>query len=216
MIVKELIEQCPVETVVSEVLTLCCVDENEQTSVRGSYTAFVENLKKRQAVETEHLLLGIKDIEETKEKIEILLYACKDLHRFLSGDPPRIDVAELDAFSPEDMEQLLERVDLPKENRFEFSPWNEVLGYKLDSQNLNDIGSLKFVAAIVYEMTFWGFTEEEAEAERKRLQEAVGESMLLQNYSLEKEEKHSLREVLKKRLLAVAAIEKYGTNTNCF
>ena len=44
MIVKELIEQCPVETVVSEVLTLCCVDENEQTSVRGSYTAFVENL----------------------------------------------------------------------------------------------------------------------------------------------------------------------------
>ena len=145
-----------------------------------------------------------------------MLYACKDLHRFLSGDPPRIDVAELDAFSPEDMEQLLERVDLPKENRFEFSPWNEVLGYKLDSQNLNDIGSLKFVAAIVYEMTFWGFTEEEAEAERKRLQEAVGESMLLQNYSLEKEEKHSLREVLKKRLLAVAAIEKYGTNTNCF
>ena len=65
-------------------------------------------------------------------------------------------------------------------------------------------------------MTFWGFTEEEAEAERKRLQEAVGESMLLQNYSLEKEEKHSLREVLKKRLLAVAAIEKYGTNTNFF
>ena len=181
MIVKELIEQCPVETVVSEVLTLCCVDENEQTSVSGSYTAFVETLKKRQAVETEHLLLGIKDIEETKEKIEILLYACKDIHRFLSGDPPRIDVAELDAFSPEDMEQLLERVDLPKENRFEFSPWNEVLGYKLDSQNLNDIGSLKFAAAIVYEMTFWGFTEEEAEAERKRLQEAVGESMLLQN-----------------------------------
>ena len=85
MIVKELIEQCPVETVVSEVLTLCCVDENEQTSVRGSYTAFVENLKKRQAVETEHLLLGIKDIEETKEKIEILLYACKDIHRFLNG-----------------------------------------------------------------------------------------------------------------------------------
>ena len=40
--------------------------------------------------------------------------------------------------------------------------------------------------------------------------------MLLQNYSLEKEEKHSLREVLKKRLLAVAAIEKYGTNINCF
>ena len=36
MIVKELIEQCPVETVVSEVLTLCCVDENEQTSFAGA------------------------------------------------------------------------------------------------------------------------------------------------------------------------------------
>ena len=48
MIIKDLLEQCPEEQVISAVLDLCGVDQTERDSVAQSYRAFLERLQQIQ------------------------------------------------------------------------------------------------------------------------------------------------------------------------
>lgn len=48
---------------------------------------------------------------------------------------------------------------------FEFSSWQEVLGYEICEESLNDIGYIPFLSAVFYEMTFCGFDEEDIQEE---------------------------------------------------
>ena len=46
MIIKDLIELCPVEEIVSEIMLMCGVDESEREEISRNHTAFINNLKK--------------------------------------------------------------------------------------------------------------------------------------------------------------------------
>ena len=52
MIIKDLIELCPVEEIVSEILLMCGVDENEREGISRNHTAFINNLKKKTPIDT--------------------------------------------------------------------------------------------------------------------------------------------------------------------
>ena len=47
MIIKDLIELCPVEEIVSEIMLMCGVDESEREGISRNHTAFINNLKKK-------------------------------------------------------------------------------------------------------------------------------------------------------------------------
>lgn len=48
-----------------------------------------------------------------------------------------------------DIEQILETTTLPSSYAFEFSPWNEILGYELFVPNINSFGADKLLAVII-------------------------------------------------------------------
>ena len=64
MIIKDLIEMCPVEEIVSEILLMCGVDESEREEISRNHTAFINNLKKKTPIDTGYVILGITYMDE--------------------------------------------------------------------------------------------------------------------------------------------------------
>ena len=54
-------------------------------------------------------------------------------------------------------------------------------------ENAEEIGLSRLAAAVIYEMTFCGFMDEEVEAERQKLQEAIEESEAVKKLSEEEQ-----------------------------
>ena len=59
-------------------------------------------------------------------------------------------------------------------------------------ENAEEIGLSRLAAAVIYEMTFCGFMDEEVKAERQKLQEAIEESE-----AVKKLRKRNRRNILK-------------------
>ena len=57
-------------------------------------------------------------------------------------------------------------------------------------ENAEEIGLSRLAAAVIYEMPFCGFMDEEVEAERQELQEAIEESEAVKKLSEEEQRKH--------------------------
>lgn len=55
---------------------------------------------------------------------------------------------------------LLDRSD-KKTYSIEAVPWDEVLGYAVDEASLSTYGNVKFAALVLYEITYFGFSEEQ-------------------------------------------------------
>ena len=55
---------------------------------------------------------------------------------------------------------LLDRSD-KKTYSIEAVPWDEVLGYAVDKASLSTYGNVKFAALVLYEITYFGFSEEQ-------------------------------------------------------
>ena len=89
-----------------------------------------------------------------------------------------------------DIEQILETTTLPSSYAFEFSPWNEILGYELFVPNINSFGADTLLAVIIYEMTFCGFTEEDHQKEVQKLREAIAETESIQKLPEEERKKY--------------------------
>lgn len=53
---------------------------------------------------------------------------------------------------------LLDRSD-NKTYSIEAVPWDEVLGYTVDEASIAKYGDVKFTALVLYEMTYFGFSE---------------------------------------------------------
>ena len=56
MIIKDLIELCPVEEIVSEIMLMCGVDESEREGISRNHTAFINHLKKKTPIDTGYVL----------------------------------------------------------------------------------------------------------------------------------------------------------------
>ena len=54
-------------------------------------------------------------------------------------------------------------------------------------ENAEEIGLSRLAAAVIYEMTFCGFMDEEVKAERQKLQEAIEESEAVKKLSEEEQ-----------------------------
>ena len=195
MIIKDLLEQCPEEQIVSAVLELCDVDRGEQDSVAQSYFAFLKRLQRIQPLDTGHILLAVSFIDDGKETLDVPVYRKEEL-RVIRFDRLH-QLANLDKLSLEELQKERQSLSLPDGYAFEFSPWEEVLGYELNIKNAEEIGSSRLAATVIYEMTFCGFTEEEVESERQKLQDAIEESEAVKKLPEEEQKKHfkSMEEV---------------------
>ena len=87
-----------------------------------------------------------------------------------------------------DAERLCNEVSNTKRYAYEYTPWSEILGFRVLRSNARDVGFAKLAAAVLYEMTFFGFNEENVKAERKKLDAAIAEADLSKGISISAEE----------------------------
>ena len=64
---------------------------------------------------------------------------------------------------------------LPDSYAIEFSPWAEIIGYEVDENNVKEYGLENILVPILYELTFFGFSEEDKEPQKEELKEAIKE-----------------------------------------
>ena len=151
MIVKDLLTQCSSEDIVSELMKLCNVDESEKESVRQSHMKLIDTVRK------------ITPVTGQEENLLVMLGKRELLDSYNLG-------YVMENFSESDMEYLSETKEKLKSNDLKLTPWNEIMGFEIRSENVLAVGPAKLAAAVIYEMTTYGFTEEEIKNEYQKLQ----------------------------------------------
>lgn len=157
---------------------------NDREKAIGQILQFIESLHQIDPIDSGYLILGIRQAEDGGDYLAPCLYRKADLYALSLSESRLCGLKAVEGLSEDEIEQLAQEKDLPDSYAFELAPWNEILGYELDAHNLQQVGSDELCAAVLWEMTFFGFEESRVEEERKRLEEAL----------LEVEEIHRLPE----------------------
>ena len=137
---------------------------------------FIDCLNQIEPVDSGHLILGIFHVDEDGDFLDPCLYCKEELEAGYRADSELSGLEDIEELAEEEIERLAHLRDFPESYAFEFSPWNEILGYEINVRNTCDVGTAELCAAIIWEMTFFGFEEDKVEAERQKLHEAAREA----------------------------------------
>lgn len=170
MIVKDLLDSCNIENVTSTIMEIASVDESDRLSVKKAHSLYIQRIRSIEPVNTDHVVFGVSFLNDGKETPDALLFSKNEIDESLLSDSMLSTLKNIQSLDLNDIEQILETTTLPSSYAFEFSPWNEILGYELFVPNINSFGADKLLAVIIYEMTFCGFTEED---HQKRFRNSV-------------------------------------------
>ena len=189
--VKDLFAQCPVEEIVNHVMYIDDKDESERAELTEEYTNFVDNLMKREPIDTGYVMIGILYGEGGKSEKEATLYKKDELIEKTDRDSEigKLTFEEVDALSDEETDRLALVYPVSKKHAYEYVLWDEILGYEVLSENVEEYGVVPFVSEIAYKMTYFGFDEEELAEIREAFQITMGELDKVKELSPEEQEK---------------------------
>lgn len=157
---KELLMSQPVESIVSAFAGRLDVPPEDMETAIIRLTKFFNDLREIEPIDTDHLLLGIYHVEEDGEFLDVCLYRKDELAADFDADSELAGIEGIEDLGEEEIEWLSHSNALPQSYAFEFSPWNEILGYEVEERNVRDVGAAELCAGVLFEMTFLGFTEE--------------------------------------------------------
>lgn len=170
MNVKEFILSLPVADVAKAYVDKQEVEAEKRPQAMTRVTNFIENtIKGIEAVDTGHLILGIRYLEEDGNHLDAALFRKDDLSTQFDPNSPLASVDNMEGLDDEKIEELSHCRVLPESYAFEFSPWAEILGYEVDVASALLEGPIPLAVAILWEMTFFGFDEANVDAEREEL-----------------------------------------------
>lgn len=148
-----------------------------------------------------YLYNSLSDVFQSELDVE--LYDCEELQKRFKVDPFIEDLKKLSNLSPEDFEKanklLYGRYDennnnvdnlLPASYSYELTEWEEILGYTVYENNVKDVGVAKFLAFVLSEMTFFGFTRDKAEEINAELDKASKEIERISKLPKEEQENY--------------------------
>ena len=198
MTVKELLQYVDMEQLVDKE---CGTDENDSVDRADVYKLWQTFLMKISAYpcqDSEDMLVFMKTWDglgdEVEEFVDVSLYRRPDLDKF------RDKVLNVALLPEERLEQLSERElieyhkcvysEVPEGYACDFTPWEEMLGFKVNIGNLRRVGLQKCIHAVLTEMTFHGMTEDDQSERRQELDEAIEEIEELCALPQEEQEKH--------------------------
>lgn len=190
MIVKDLLSQCSIDDVVSEIMRISGVSEEKREKVYAVHDSVFGKLRMIEPVITEYVILGIPYLNDGSRTNDVCLFSKSEIKAEFTKSCVLDNIKSIEALTNEEIETVLQTFILPDSYGFEFSPWEEVLGYQVAEKNLKELGGVCILARVIYEMTFFGFTEEQVDMERKKLDEALTESEKIQSLPPEEQEKH--------------------------
>lgn len=191
MTIAELLNQCNVNDIVSVIMKIASVDEADRASVYETHVAFIEHLKSIAPVETGHVVLALNYMDEGKVVPDTSLFVKEDIATKFKPESKLKDIANESILTDEEVEALCNVVVEPESYAYEFVPWSEVLGYEVSVPNVEKYGAATLLAPVIYEMTFFGFTQDEQDIERGKMEEAIRETEKFRAMPPEEQAKHS-------------------------
>ena len=190
MNVKELIRSQSPECIATVILKKFQAEQEGRERAIKRLVQFIEDLNKIEPIESGHMILGIFHVDEDGDYLDPCLYRKENLAAGLPLDSELARLECIDGLCEAEVERLAHIRDFPESYAFEFSRWSEILGYEIDVRNARDVGVPELCAAIIWDMTFFGFEEEQVEVERRKLDEAARESEEIRKRPEEEQKKY--------------------------
>ena len=215
MNVKELILSQPAADIAAALIDRLDVEPAKRDKGIHRITALLDSLRGMEPETTDYMLLGVYHMYDDREFLDANLYSKSELPAELAPLPDILAVKGIDELTVDETEQAARAIQLPQGYAFELSPWCEVLGYEVNIANAQEVGATAFCAAVLYEMTFFGFDEKAVDAERAKhffsAEEVFAELGIPKSSEEERQETHRqmCREMLINSLRTYQMIEKY-------
>ena len=190
MNVKELILSQPAAGIAAALVDRLDIEPVKRNEGIRRITALINSLRSMEPEATDYILLGVCHMYDDKEFLDAHLYYKSELPAELAPLPEVLKMKGIDELTVDETEQAARAIQLPQCYAFELSPWREVLGYEVNIANAQEVGIAAFCAAVLYEMTFFGFDEEAVDAERQKLYDSFREAEELDKLPPEERAKH--------------------------
>ena len=190
MNVKELILSQSAADIAAALLDRLDVEPAKRDKGIRRITALIDTLRDMEPEATDYMLLGVYHMYEDKEFLDANLYCKSELPADLAPLPDILAVKGIDELTVDEIEQAARAIQLSQGYAFELSPWCEVLGYEVNIANAQEVGVAAFCAAVLYEMTFFGFDEKVVDVERQKLYDSFREAEELDKLPPEERAKH--------------------------
>lgn len=190
MNVKDLILSQPAADIAAALIDRLDIEPGKRNEGIRRITALIDSLRGMDPETTDYMLLGVYHMYEDKELLDANLYSKSELPAELVPLPGIITAKGVDELTVDETEQVARAIPLPQGYAFELSPWREVLGYEVNIANAREVGVATFCAAVLYEMTFFGFDEKTVDAERQKIYDSFREAEELDKLPPEERAKH--------------------------
>ena len=190
MNVKELILSQSAADIATALIDRLDVEPAKRDKGIRRITALIDSLRGMEPEITDYMLLGVYHMYDDREFLDANLYRKSELTAELAPLPDILAVKGVDELTVDEAEQTARTIQLPQGYVFELSPWCEVLGYEVNIANAREVGVDAFCAAVLYEMTFFGFDEKTVDAERQKLYDSFREAEALDKLPPEERTKH--------------------------
>lgn len=190
MNVKELILSQPAAGIAAALVDRLDIEPVKRNEGIRRITALIDSLRGMESEATDYMLLGVYHMYDDKEFLDANLYYKSELPAELAPLPGIITAKGVDELTVDETEQVARAIPLPQGYAFELSPWREVLGYEVNIANAREVGVATFCAAVLYEMTFFGFDEKTVDAERQKIYDSFREAEELDKLPPEERAKH--------------------------
>ena len=170
MTVAELLGRCPADDVLAALAGIANVDDGYREAFCRKYRGVIEDLTSRTPYRGEpFVLLGHRYRFDGKDKPDVSLFKKRAVAAEFEPVAELDGVDDLDKLSDDDVERLIGLHTVPDSYAVDFMPWDEVLAFEVDEGNVADVGVETLLAALLYEMTFFGLRESDMQAERDEL-----------------------------------------------
>ena len=176
---KDILKECDQE----EVIKYLDTDSVEE------YREVFARLSELEPVDTGCVFVGIDYTGCGKTDNEVAAYKESELKESIntSSELASVPFDEISGLSGEEAGKLAAITVLPTAVMYECSPWNEVLGFHVDKENVESYGLVPFVGDVLFKMTFFSFSEEEIAEIRGVIQDTM--SLVDETRELDEKEK---------------------------
>ena len=187
MNVKQLIDKCDVTLLTDQYLNMNPVPIAEREDEARAFLDFLTRLKEIKPSVSENYVLVYKGYDGDKEFLNAAMFEASDIREKVQ------DVYEFDKILfPEDLsDEGFENLRgicndfLHNNYAIDFIEWDRVLGFNTDEDTIKEYGVEAVAAAILTEMTFVSFYEEDIKVKRQEIDDTLSEVKELCVASLE-------------------------------
>lgn len=212
MTFRDLLERADVAAAVRYMRGHGMADDVPEEAQVALYEDFAKRLLEIEPKKSdESVLLGhmLKDEilnEIDGDVLDVTVYDKKEVADGIAEIMASAEV-NLETDDPKSVRKAIEEHrDLVRGYAFDFSEWNEVLGWEVDEANVAECGETAFVAFVLYEMSFNGVYEEDHAERRAELEERVAE--VNEIFELDEEERNKRLVPMEKTFLDLGIVDE--------